>query len=150
MNNKCAFIKSNKEHCGSYPLMDSKYCFWHDPIMLVERKIARRRGGINRRKTQRNVNSSSSINNVQDLIKIVETTIEDVVNLDEARTRGRTLCYLYTTLIKINKHSDKERVNQLKWRLKELKWRVKASERYCYLKLYLANYLNDTGHILDI
>ena len=42
---------------------------------------------MNHRKIKRDVNTSSSINNARDVIRIIEITIEDVMRLDKTRTR---------------------------------------------------------------
>ena len=108
--------------------------------MLVKRKLARRKGGVNRRKIQQDGNTSFTIDNYHDLIKIIETTIEDVMDLNESGTRDTILGYLFKVLIQTYDHSDKEELNQLKWRLEE-------TERNFYRQLYFSNYLNDDDHI---
>ena len=89
MTKKCAFVKKNKETCGSYPLINSDYCFWHDLATIREAMIARRKGGLNRRVVKVNTDESSDINKPQDRqafvsafdsMRALETKFNDLAN----------------------------------------------------------------------
>lgn len=46
---RCTFIKSNGKRCKANATRGSRYCFTHNPDYSEEKKLAVRKGGLNRK-----------------------------------------------------------------------------------------------------
>ncbi len=48
MDRKCLGRTEAGDPCNSQPVRPSGWCWFHDPALVAEREVARRRGGVNR------------------------------------------------------------------------------------------------------
>ena len=73
----CKFINENGERCQAFAIKGSDYCFFHDPVKLQERIEACKKGG---KAGTRKVlpESSVKIRSLTDIVRLLESTINDV------------------------------------------------------------------------
>lgn len=93
MATQCGYRKNGKE-CQAYALLDSKYCFWHDPATAKQRAEARKRGGFNRRVIKRTEHKHHPIKSIKDVNEILESAINEARTLGSSQSQLRTLGYL--------------------------------------------------------
>ena len=95
MSTMCKFIKPNGEPCQAYAVSDSDYCLWHSPEMVDKCKTARKKGGFHRHVGKAaTTRDPCTIQNVKDVMKILEDTLNDARNLENSQARARTIGYL--------------------------------------------------------
>ena len=100
---RCKEKNRRGEPCGAYVVRGSEYCYWHDPTKAKERAVARARGGYARH--GRNVGRAGKpelveIREMADVVTLLETTINDVLNLENSLQRARTIATLANVVIK--------------------------------------------------
>jgi len=73
----CKFINEGGEPCEAFAIEGSEYCWFHDPEKLQERIEACKKGG---RAGTRKVlpESNVKINSLRDIVRLLESTINDV------------------------------------------------------------------------
>lgn len=94
----CGFIKPNGERCQAQRLHGSDLCYFHSPLVVVERAEARRRGGLNR--SPKSETGSYTIRSPQDVLTILEDAINDAVALGNTATRAKALGYLCQIILR--------------------------------------------------
>jgi hypothetical protein len=99
MSEQCEFRKNGKS-CKAYAVLDSKYCFVHDPANAKKRAEARKRGGLNRRVIKRSQHEHHPIKSVKDINVILESAINDACALESGQSNLRTLGYLCQIALK--------------------------------------------------
>ena len=92
--NRCSYIKDNGETCGAYSLINSIYCFWHDPDLTARRNHARRTGGLNRHSDSEKKRKHIHIKKEGDVQHILESLISDAYGLENSIGRIRILIEL--------------------------------------------------------
>ncbi|MFC1950171.1 hypothetical protein ACFLWD_00710 [Chloroflexota bacterium] len=92
--NRCSYIKDNGETCGAYSLINSIYCFWHDPDLTARRNHARRTGGLNRHSDSEKKRKHLHIKKEGDVQHILESLISDALRLENSIGRTRILIEL--------------------------------------------------------
>jgi hypothetical protein len=76
---QCSFIKTGNIPCQAKAIADSEHCYFHSTkIDESERKAAQSRGGKANAITIQNPLPPVSIQGVQDVVKLLESTINDV------------------------------------------------------------------------
>ena len=95
--------------CRGRPRPKSSYCFAHDPSLEDLRKVARERGGRNRRRPKSALAHSVSFNSVADVIELLRLTAADTVGLENSLGRSRTLAYIAQVALKAIGYRDLER-----------------------------------------
>ena len=93
MTTQCAYKKDGKT-CQAYAILDSKYCFCHDPSSAKKRADARKRGGFNRRVIKRVQEKHYPIKSVKDINRILEVAINEACALQSSQSQLRTLAHL--------------------------------------------------------
>jgi len=88
--------KGKNEHgrnCGQAPLVDSDFCFWHDPSCEKEAAEARRMGGANHRKEKalQGIYGVDGLETVADIRRILDVAITGVLPLSDSVNRSRVL-----------------------------------------------------------
>ena len=99
IDNICTFIKKNGERCQARKLVDSEFCYFHSPQVVVERAEARRRGGL-RRHGGKGETGSYVIKCSRDVLTILEDAINDTCALEQTQGRAKTLGYLCQIILK--------------------------------------------------
>ena len=73
----CKFVDENGEPCEAFALKGSEYCWFHDPDKLQERIEACKKGGkVGTREVL--PESNVKINSLKDIVRLLESTINDV------------------------------------------------------------------------
>ena len=93
MTMQCEY-NNNGKSCQAYAMLDSKYCFFHDPLMAKKRAEARKRGGVNRRVTKRTQHEYHPIKSIKDVNAILESAINEARTLESSQSKLRVLAYL--------------------------------------------------------
>lgn len=73
----CKFVNETGEPCEAFAIKGSEYCWFHDPVKLQERIEACKKGG---KAGMRKVlpDSNVKINSLKDIVRLLESTINDV------------------------------------------------------------------------
>ncbi len=114
---RCEAQTRSGDPCAAYAGEGSDYCFWHDPALAEDRKVARQRGGQARH--GRNVipptgGEAVEIRQVGDVLPLLERAINDVLVLENSIARARAIGYLAGVAIKTLEISElAERVAEL-------------------------------------
>jgi hypothetical protein len=73
----CKFINEDGEPCEAFAIKGSDYCWFHDPDKLEERIEACKKGGkVGTREVL--PESNVKINSLKDIVRLLESTINDV------------------------------------------------------------------------
>jgi hypothetical protein len=109
----CSFIKKDKQKCRANPIAGSEFCFSHDPGMAERKRLAVKKGGTTIRKNTTSL-SSIEVNNVNDVVRLLTTMINEV-RLGDAEIRvANCIGYLSGHLIRAIEISSLEnRVAQI-------------------------------------
>ena len=99
LNKNCNFIKKNGEQCQARRMHGSEYCYFHSPQVVVERAAARRRGGLHRY-GDKGETGSYVIKSAQDVLQILEDSINDACSLENTQGKGKTIGYLCQIILK--------------------------------------------------
>jgi len=77
MKLNCKFVNETGEPCEAFAMKGSDYCWFHDPVRLQERIEACKKGG---RAGMRKIlpQSNVKINSLKDIVRLLESTINDV------------------------------------------------------------------------
>lgn len=77
MRLNCKFVNETGEPCEAFAIKGSEYCWFHDPVKLQERIEACKKGG---KAGMRKVlpDSNVKINSLKDIVRLLESTINDV------------------------------------------------------------------------
>lgn len=73
---KCKYIKPNKEQCNANAIADDDYCFWHSDKAKEKRLLAIQKGGMCPKRNYEN--EPVSLKDVNDVLKIIEKTINEL------------------------------------------------------------------------
>jgi hypothetical protein len=89
----CHATKTSGDPCQQSPLLESDYCFWHDPDNAVAAAEARRLGGVRRKRegTLRGAYDFGPVDSVSGLRRILDIAIADTLSLDNSVARNRIL-----------------------------------------------------------
>ncbi len=99
VDNICTFIKKNGERCQARKLVDSEFCYFHSPQVVVERAEARRRGGLHRY-GGKGETGSYTIKSGLDVLTILEDVINDTCALEQTTGRAKTIGYLCQVILR--------------------------------------------------
>jgi hypothetical protein len=102
MRRRCKGTRTDGQPCGMAPLVDSDYCWTHDPANADAAAEARRVGGLRRKKegTVAGAFNFGGLDNVQDIRRLIEIAILDMLTLENSIQRGRVLAYLGQVALK--------------------------------------------------
>ena len=99
--NRCIAKNRYGKPCGGFAMSGVDFCFSHDPNSLEKLKLARRKGGRNRRSAKGISNYPGKINNFEDILKWINSILQDTWQLENSATRSRTIGYLLSIAQKI-------------------------------------------------
>jgi hypothetical protein len=93
LNRNCRANNERGGPCGQPPLVDSDFCFWHDPASEKEAADARRLGGANHRKEKalQGIYGVGGLETVADIRRILDLAITGVLPLSDSINRARVL-----------------------------------------------------------
>ena len=96
MQRVCTHVKERGGHCLAKPMQDKDLCFWHDPETQEQAAEARRLGGLRRRREGAIVGAYEvgTLDNVEDLRRLLQIAVIDTLGLENSLSRSRTLGYL--------------------------------------------------------
>ena len=115
---------NNGKSCQAYAILDSKYCFFHDPSNVEKRAEARKKGGFNRRVIKRAQHEYHPIKSIKDVNAILESAINEARTLESSQSNLRTLAYLCHIALKGQElGSLEERVSATEKTINEIKER---------------------------
>ena len=106
----CAGRTSDKQQCRQAPLLDSEYCFWHDPDRAEEAAEARRLGGTRRRRegVVGGAYGYEGLKGTADLRRLYDIAAFDALGLENSIARVRALVALVTVGAKLLETGDFE------------------------------------------
>ena len=96
---KCTLIKPNGKRCEANRLKGSPFCYFHSPEVVVARAEARRKGGL-ARYGDKGLTGSYEIKSPQDILTILEDTINDTLALGNSTSRAKTIGYLAQIILR--------------------------------------------------
>ncbi len=102
MRRRCAATRADGELCGMAPMVDSDFCWAHDPSNAEAAAEARRMGGLRHRRegTVAGAYHFDGLGTVQDIRRLIEIAVYDTLGMDHSIQRSRTLAYLAQTALK--------------------------------------------------
>ena len=101
MSTQCSSVKrSDNKRCLCNTIMNSEYCFFHDPAMARQRAEARKSGGYNRCVHKRIPQHHRDVKSVNDINKILESSINEALALEPSHSRLKAIGYLCQIALK--------------------------------------------------
>jgi hypothetical protein len=84
------------------PMVDSDYCWAHDPANAEAAAEARRMGGLRRKRegTVAEAYHFAGLSHVKDIRRLIEIAVPDTLGMENSLQRSRTLAYLAQTALK--------------------------------------------------
>ena len=109
-NDRCACKKTNGARCKAKPMVDSEFCFFHNPATASKRTEAQRAGGRRNKASVLSPNIPTlALRNVEDVVSLVADTINRT-RCGQLDTRvGNTIGYLSGILLKALEAGNLER-----------------------------------------
>ena len=105
----CEKVKSNGERCRAMAMAGSQYCFFHEPSVAEERKVAQRQGGqANGPAVLPDDAADVPLHNGKDVVVFLAETINQVRKGRVAPKVASTVGYLTGLLMKALETSDIE------------------------------------------
>mgnify|MGYP001209082720 CR=1 FL=1 len=94
----CKATRKDGQACCAYSLLDSDFCFAHDPTKAAARKAARSAGGRARHgrtlKTTSTGDQGVRLGSVADVVELLEGAVADLLALENSVARARAVGYL--------------------------------------------------------
>jgi hypothetical protein len=100
---KCQALTQDGTPCQAFAVAGSDYCFHHDPDRAAERRQARSRGGQARHGRHVGPVGQSdpvTLGTMADVVSLLQSTINDTLELENSLQRARTIGYLSNLYIK--------------------------------------------------
>ena len=99
----CKATTEKGDQCRAAPLLDSDFCFWHDPEHEREAAEARRAGGINRKKevALRAIFDVEGLGSIEDIRRVLEAALTGELALENSHARSRTLTGIATAAARL-------------------------------------------------
>ncbi len=107
---QCDFTKDTGERCRAKPLVDLKYCFFHDPDKSEEQKMARQKGGYARRSPTLPKNIPEfELRVAEDVVRLLSITINQVRRGEIDPRVANAVGYLSGIILKAKEQGDIEK-----------------------------------------
>jgi hypothetical protein len=100
---RCVELRADGLPCGSPPMRDSRYCFWHNPD-TTEQATEARQLGVLRRRRERAVAGAfefEGLGSIDSIRRVVEIATIDALGLENSIARGRLLISAALAAIKL-------------------------------------------------
>ena len=98
----CKALKDDGGRCQAAPLLDGDFCLMHSPEHAEEMAVARRLGGLRRRR-EKAVSGAYDFEGLADVgqvQRLLEIAVSDTLSLENSVARSRTLAYLAQVALK--------------------------------------------------
>lgn len=105
---KCLFLKSDKTSCNANAITGDNYCFWHSKQTKEQRNQAVMDGGLSPKRSYGR-DDDITINNTQDVLKLIEQTINDLRKNKTSSKLANAIGYLSGIALKTLEQGDLER-----------------------------------------
>lgn len=124
VNRGCTFAMPDGHLCRAPALRGERFCLMHDPEKADEVAEARKLGGVRRRRerTLSGAYELAGVRSVDDLLRVVEIAIFDLLGLENSIARARAL--LHGALV----GSNLLKVGEIETRLEALERAHKTGE----------------------
>ena len=119
----CNFIRPNKTQCKAKAVQGDAYCFWHSAKMKEKRDQAVLDGG-NSPKRSYGRDDDVTITNTQDVLKLIEQTINDLRRNKTSTKLATAIGYLSGIALKTIEQGDLEK------RLEEVEYALKIKSKH--------------------
>ena len=98
----CKATRGDGQPCGMAPLVESDFCWAHDPANADAATEARRVGGLRRKRegTVAGAYNFGGLSNVHDIRRLIEIAVVDTLMIENSIQRSRALAYLAQTALK--------------------------------------------------
>lgn len=96
MKRDCKATTIAGKRCSMSPLRGKDFCFVHAPNLARKRAVARKRGGLNRRRPKTPAPRSLELRDIRSVQLLLETAARDALCLDNGVSRCRVLAYIAT------------------------------------------------------
>lgn len=97
---RCKFILPDGTQCGAYALKSKKYCFSHDPENKEQKALAVKKGAYASQIKLEKPLEPVEIEKLEDVIKLLITTINEVRQAKMSPKIGNTISVLANTLLR--------------------------------------------------
>ena len=105
----CEATNQAGDPCGAQALVNSSFCFMHDPTRAPDRAEARRRGGHNRRGAPSlPVPLVVSLGDLDSVKAMLERVMVDTLAQENSARRSRTVGYLVGIALKLHEVAEIE------------------------------------------
>ena len=105
---RCQFIKPDGNQCEANAMENSQYCFTHNPETSEEKKLAVIKGGLSPKRNTLNL-PPVEIKSVQDVVRLLEDTINRVRSGEMPTNTANCIGYLGGHIIKALETSEIEK-----------------------------------------
>lgn len=103
--NQCSFIKPDKTQCRAKAIQADSFCFWHSEKMREKRTKAVHDGGTSPKRSYGR-DDEISISNTQDVLKLIEQTINDLRRNKTSTKLATAIGYLSGIALKTIEQGD--------------------------------------------
>jgi hypothetical protein len=89
----CKYPKESRQPCQAPPMLDSDFCFWHDPAHAAEAAQARKLGGQRRRRESALAGAYDlgELTRIEELQRLLQIAAYDTLSLENSVQRNRAL-----------------------------------------------------------
>lgn len=107
---RCVELRGNGQPCGSAPMRDARYCFWHNPDTTEQAAEARRLGGLRRRREKAVAGAFDfeGLATVESIRRVLEIATIDALGSENSIARGRLLISAALAAMKLLEVGDLE------------------------------------------
>ncbi len=120
--NQCNFIKPDKTRCKAKAIQNDSYCFWHSEKMKEKRTQAVHDGGKSPKRSYGR-DDEVAITNTQDVLKLIEQTINDLRRNKTSTKLATAIGYLSGIALKTIEQGDIEK------RLEVIEYAIKLKKQ---------------------
>lgn len=106
--NQCCHIKPDKTQCKAKAILHDSFCFWHSEKMREKRTQAVHDGGKSPKRSYGR-DDEVAITNTQDVLKLIEQTINDLRRNKTSTKLATAIGYLSGIALKTIEQSDTEK-----------------------------------------
>jgi len=110
----CIFVKNNGENCGALAMINSEFCYFHNPDIEAERLETKRNGGKQKVLVMNGTFKPVKLDNIKQVTKFYGDLINNVMNGSIDLRIATGIGYLLNGLLKSMELSElEERLNKI-------------------------------------
>jgi len=99
IDNRCEYIRPDGSHCEAKKMLGSRFCFFHNPEVIAKRLDARRRGGLARHGSTKEL-GIYEIRRPIDILQVLQDCLNETVSLEASASKSKTIAYIAQVLIR--------------------------------------------------